>query len=131
MMSSPKRLRKARADEESVMHSPLNCQGVNWPAGLVQPCGRKNHHNISLTPVPVPYIVRHANKPGVKNGGRLGNRANRMTNRILLSIAILTLATGAAYAQTGAAQLQGTVTDASGAVVPNADVTLDNPQTGG
>src|SRR4051812_6106275 len=46
-------------------------------------------------------------------------------------VACLTLITASVHAQTGAAQLQGTVSDSTGAVVPNAAVALSNPQTGG
>ena len=42
----------------------------------------------------------------------------------------LILAGWACFAQTGVGQIQGEVTDASGAVIPNAVVAIDNPQTG-
>ena len=55
-----------------------------------------------------------------------------MSNKLLFfAVASVALSIGAAYAQTGAAQVQGIVTDTSGAVIPNAVVLLDNPQTGG
>ena len=55
-----------------------------------------------------------------------------MSNKILFfAIASVALSMGAAYAQTGAAQVQGIVSDTSGAVIPNAVVLLENPQTGG
>ena len=50
--------------------------------------------------------------------------------RVLLSITLLALALSDAFAQTGAAQLQGVVADSSGAVVPNAVVVVDHLQTG-
>ena len=54
-----------------------------------------------------------------------------MANKLLLfSIASVALSMGIAYAQTGAAQVQGIVSDSSGAVIPNAVVLLENPQTG-
>src|SRR5436190_20598048 len=42
---------------------------------------------------------------------------------------LLCLAAAPAFAQTGSATVQGAVTDASGAVVPNADVTLTGEAT--
>jgi hypothetical protein len=53
-----------------------------------------------------------------------------MLKRVLLSTIFLTFASVGAYAQTGVAQIQGVVTDATGAVIPNAAVALDNTQTG-
>jgi len=53
-----------------------------------------------------------------------------MSRKTVVFAALFFLTLSAAYAQTGAAQIQGTVSDSSGAVVPNADVSLDNPQTG-
>ena len=48
--------------------------------------------------------------------------------RLLLSLALL--ASGVVLAQTSTSQISGTVTDTSGAVVPNAAVTLTNEATG-
>lgn len=53
-----------------------------------------------------------------------------MSKKVFFIIAILLLATIAVYAQTGVGQIQGVVTDAAGALVPNAAVTLENLQTG-
>ena len=50
--------------------------------------------------------------------------------KLLLACTLAVLATTGLYAQTGAAQVQGIVSDASGAVIPNADVVLESPQTG-
>src|SRR5947209_2862325 len=50
--------------------------------------------------------------------------------KLLVVCALAVLATTGLYAQTGAAQVQGIVSDASSAVIPNADVILENPQTG-
>ena len=52
-----------------------------------------------------------------------------MSQKIRFLSALL-LACAASYAQTGVGQIQGTVTDASGAVLPNAPVVLDHAQTG-
>src|SRR3954470_9486308 len=49
--------------------------------------------------------------------------------KLFIACGLYALAATAVYAQTGAAQVQGIVSDASGAVIPNADVTLENPQT--
>ena len=51
----------------------------------------------------------------------------------LFAAASLVLALGntqALYAQTGAGNIQGTVTDSSGAIIPGATVTLNNPVSG-
>ncbi len=53
-----------------------------------------------------------------------------MSKQILSIIVILLLATMVVYAQTGVGQIQGVVTDAAGALVPNAAVTLESVQTG-
>src|SRR4051794_9177994 len=44
-------------------------------------------------------------------------------------LASFAVAGGTLYAQTGTGQIQGTVTDASGAVIPSAAITLTNAQT--
>ena len=53
-----------------------------------------------------------------------------MSKRILLFCAVALLTCLPSNSQTGTGQIQGTVTDASGAVIPVATVTLENPQTG-
>src|SRR5882757_6877932 len=53
-----------------------------------------------------------------------------MLKRVLSAVALFILASAAAYAQTGAAQIQGVAADATGAVIPNAAVALSNLQTG-
>ena len=53
-----------------------------------------------------------------------------MSKPTLLAVLVLVLTISAAYGQTGVGQIQGTVTDSSGAVVPNANVTLRRVQTG-
>jgi hypothetical protein len=54
-----------------------------------------------------------------------------MLKRVLLSIAFsLVLLSAAMHAQTGVGQIQGTVSDATGAVVPNASVGIEHVQTG-
>src|SRR3989344_6386430 len=50
--------------------------------------------------------------------------------RLLLILAVCLLAAGTLTAQTFRGGIAGTVTDASGAVVPNAKVTLRNVDTG-
>lgn len=52
-----------------------------------------------------------------------------ISNRHLALAAVLLTAPAAIFAQDTSARLSGTVTDASGAVVPNATLTLSNPQT--
>src|ERR1051325_827610 len=52
-----------------------------------------------------------------------------MCKGVWSSIILALIAGLNAYGQTGAAQIQGTVTDASGAVIPNAVVTATNTQT--
>lgn len=51
-------------------------------------------------------------------------------NKLVIACVVCVLATTGLQAQTGAAQVQGIVTDASGAVIPNAEVVLESPQTG-
>ena len=50
-------------------------------------------------------------------------------SKLLHVIGCVTLFTGVLCAQTGVGQIQGTVSDGSGAVVPNAAVILENTQT--
>ncbi len=50
--------------------------------------------------------------------------------RFLLAFTVLTLLTGTMWAQGGTGELSGLVTDPSGAVVANAEVTLTNTATG-
>src|SRR4051794_14151725 len=54
----------------------------------------------------------------------------RMFRAVLFSLACMLSVSASGLAQTGAAQIQGTVADTSGAVIPTAVVTLTNPQTG-
>ena len=51
-------------------------------------------------------------------------------NSLLFPLITLTLASGSAFAQTTSGDLVGIVKDSSGAVVPNASVTVTNEQTG-
>ena len=50
-------------------------------------------------------------------------------SKLLLVAVCLGLIAGALCAQTGVGQIQGTISDVSGAVVPNAAVLLENIQT--
>src|SRR4249920_2349136 len=50
-------------------------------------------------------------------------------SKLLLVAVCLSLVAGVVCAQTGVGQIQGTISDASGAVVPNATVLLENIQT--
>ena len=52
-----------------------------------------------------------------------------MLKRVLLSICVCTAFAAGLWAQTGVGQIQGTITDTSGAVIPNAAVTLEHIQT--
>ena len=52
-----------------------------------------------------------------------------MLKRVLLSICACAAFAAALSAQTGVGQIQGTITDTSGAVIPNAAVTLEHIQT--
>src|ERR1700720_2849895 len=49
--------------------------------------------------------------------------------RILISVALLAMLATAMFGQTDSARLEGTVQDPTGAVVPNAKLTLVNVQT--
>ncbi|MFN7922793.1 MAG: carboxypeptidase regulatory-like domain-containing protein [Bryobacteraceae bacterium] len=51
--------------------------------------------------------------------------------RKYLAVLLCALSVPAGYAQTGAAQIQGTVTDVTGAVIAGATVTVENTRTGG
>src|SRR5262245_53018554 len=53
-----------------------------------------------------------------------------MRKRVLLCVLGIFLAASLLSAQTGVAELQGTVSDASGAVIPGAPVALEHTQTG-
>jgi hypothetical protein len=53
-----------------------------------------------------------------------------MSNRVLQWMILLAGLAFTAYGQTGLAEIQGTVTDATGAVIPTAAVSLVNLQTG-
>ena len=53
-----------------------------------------------------------------------------MKNRFSLALILVLCLTGLAVAQTDTARLIGTITDASGAVIPNATVTVTNTATG-
>ena len=50
-----------------------------------------------------------------------------MLKRVLLSICACAAFAAVLSAQTGVGQIQGTITDTSGAVIPNAAVMLDHP----
>ena len=58
--------------------------------------------------------------------GQCGRKIFEGLSRPLALLAILVLATSAAFGQVTSADILGTVTDATGAVVPNATVTLVN-----
>src|SRR5689334_14797679 len=51
-----------------------------------------------------------------------------MLKRIVTGVVCLAMFAALSSAQTGVGQIQGTVSDATGAVVPNASVTLENLQ---
>jgi len=51
-------------------------------------------------------------------------------NKIFGLIALITLSTGMALAQTTSGDLVGTIKDVTGAVIPNAPVTVTNEATG-
>jgi Carboxypeptidase regulatory-like domain len=53
-----------------------------------------------------------------------------MMKRVLLCVLGLSLLSAPLFAQTGVAELQGTVTDASGALIPGAPIALEHVQTG-
>src|SRR6516165_2779550 len=55
---------------------------------------------------------------------------NEIHTKLVAPLAMLTLAVGIAFAQGDEADIIGTVTDASGAVIPIAQVTLTNVETG-
>ena len=55
---------------------------------------------------------------------------NDVVTKLGVLIAMWTLLAGIAIAQTGEAEIMGSVTDASGATIPNAQVTLTNAETG-
>ncbi len=54
----------------------------------------------------------------------------KRTNSVLLLIALLAMMVGSVLAQTGTSRITGTVTDPTGAVLPNAKVTARNEATG-
>jgi len=53
-----------------------------------------------------------------------------MRLRVFASMLGLLLFAGALWSQTGTTSLRGTVTDKTGAAVPNANITLRNPARG-
>src|SRR5437879_2546029 len=55
--------------------------------------------------------------------------ASMLCKRILLFISAMLILVSALCAQTGVGQIQGTISDSSGAVIPNAIVALDHVQT--
>ncbi|MBP1606577.1 MAG: Outer rane receptor for ferrienterochelin and colicin [Acidobacteria bacterium] len=57
-------------------------------------------------------------------------RAVRVRGTLVLVAVMLLAGFGVAYAQTGASGLRGKITDAQGAVIPGATVSLANPATG-
>src|SRR5580698_2226232 len=58
------------------------------------------------------------------------NRRIPLKTRCLASLVLMLCATGLALAQTDTARLFGTITDPSGAVIPNATVTVTDTATG-
>src|ERR1700749_5305028 len=68
----------------------------------------------------------HDSKTQMKRIGPCGRRISRGWSKPAYLLALLVLFTSAAFAQLTTADILGTVTDASGAVVPNATVTLTN-----
>ena len=54
----------------------------------------------------------------------------KVGTQLVLLLAMLVLATGIAFAQAGEAEINGTITDPSGAILPNAQVTLTDANTG-
>src|SRR4051794_18769781 len=53
-----------------------------------------------------------------------------MLKRLLLSALAIVLSADMQFAQTGVGQIQGTISDATGAVLPGAAVALEHTQTG-
>src|SRR5438105_3444653 len=53
-----------------------------------------------------------------------------MLIRVLVSLSSVVLLAACLRAQTGVGQIQGTVSDASGAVIPNASISLEHVQAG-
>ncbi len=58
------------------------------------------------------------------------SRSHKRNPGLALLVAIILVGTGVAVAQTGDAEIEGAVMDATGASVPNAQVTLTNTETG-
>lgn len=61
---------------------------------------------------------------------RWGARPARIVVFIVVSMVLISLATSPVFGQAATASIEGTVLDASGATVPDADVTVSNPSLG-
>src|SRR5579859_3808408 len=63
----------------------------------------------------------------------LGNSKKKVSLLVVITLVfagVLALSTGTAFAQAVSSDLIGTVTDTNGAVIANATVTVENPETG-
>ncbi|MDQ2833984.1 MAG: TonB-dependent receptor [Acidobacteriota bacterium] len=73
--------------------------------------------------------MKHAEMKQQNRIGQCGRAIYKAWGRPLVLLAVLTLFTSAAFAQLTTADILGTVTDVTGAVVPNATLTLTNTGT--
>src|SRR5271163_5234671 len=70
--------------------------------------------------------MNYDSKTQLNRLGQCGRRISRGWSKPVYLLALLVLFTSAAFAQLTTADILGTITDATGAVVPNASVTLTN-----